>query len=467
MDSAADGLDGRLPDGTLVAWYGDDFTGAAAVMEVLSFAGLPSVLFVGEPSPERLDKFRAHRGIGIAGTARTRSPEWMDDHLPGAFRLLASLKAPIAHYKVCSTFDSSAEIGSIGKAAEIAAPIFGGSWRPMIVAAPEIGRYQAFGNLFASSGEGTYRLDRHPVMSRHPITPMAESDVLRHLAQQTSMRLGLIDISDLADGREEAARDRELKRGAEIVAIDAMDERSLAKAGRLVWRNRGSGILAIGSQGVEYALIAHWRRSGLLGGGQAALPFPRAERVAVVSGSCSLVTARQIDWASRNNFALLRVNVSLAADPAAWKKEQDRACRKALEELGGGRDPLIFTAHGPDDPAIGEFRVAAAVSGMRTEDMNEAVGTGLGAMLRRIVKRTGISRGVIAGGDTCSHGAAALSAYALTSLAPVAPGGSLCNARSDDADIEGFEIALKGGQMGQSDYFGRIRNGGAKAEQGK
>ena len=31
-----------LPDGLLLTFYGDDFTGSSAVMEVLTFAGLPT-----------------------------------------------------------------------------------------------------------------------------------------------------------------------------------------------------------------------------------------------------------------------------------------------------------------------------------------------------------------------------------------------------------------------------------------
>jgi len=30
-----------------------------------------------------------------------------------------------------------------------------------------------------------HRLDRHPVMSRHPVTPMSEADVARHLEKQS------------------------------------------------------------------------------------------------------------------------------------------------------------------------------------------------------------------------------------------------------------------------------------------
>ena len=467
MDDLIDEIGGRLPDGTLVSWYGDDFTGAAAVMEVLTFAGLPSVLFVGEPSPERLERFRACRGIGIAGSSRSRSPEWMEKHLPKAFRLLASIKAPVAHYKICSTFDSSAEIGSIGKAAEIAAPILGGSWHPMIVAAPEIRRYQAFGNLFAAFGEATYRLDRHPAMSRHPVTPMREADIIRHLSLQTSLRLGLVDVSDLAEGRIGSAFERELGNGAEIVAVDVVDERTLANAGELVWRRRGRRTLAIGSQGVEYALIAYWRREGLLGAGRTEAEPRKSARIAAVSGSCSPTTARQIDWAGRNGFAPIRIDPSLTVDSSAWMSERERACREALDALGGGSDPLIYSALGPDDPAIAEFREAAVVSGRWPDELNAALGDGLGAILHSIVKRTGIRRGAIAGGDSSSHGVASLGIYAFTALAPVAPGGALCRSYSDDSEIDGFELALKGGQMGQDDYFGRIRNGGSSAEEGE
>ena len=39
-----------LPDGPLVAFYGDDFTGSSAAMEALAFAGLETVLFLAERS---------------------------------------------------------------------------------------------------------------------------------------------------------------------------------------------------------------------------------------------------------------------------------------------------------------------------------------------------------------------------------------------------------------------------------
>ena len=39
-------------------------------------------------------------------------------------------------------------------------------------------------------------------------------------------------------------------------------------------------------------------------------------------------------------------------------------------------------------------------------------------------------------------------------------GAPLCRGHSDDPAIDGFEIALKGGQMGAPGYFGSVRQGG-------
>ena len=180
----------RLPPGTLIAFYGDDFTGSTAVAEVLTFAGLPTVLFLDVPTAEQSARFAGWPGIGIAGVARSMSPAWMERTLPPVFEHLRSLSAPITHYKVCSTLDSAPHVGSIGRAVELAAPRLGGRWHPLVLAAPAIARYQAFGTLFAAVEGEAFRLDRHPTMSRHPVTPMHEADVRRHLARQPSPSSG-------------------------------------------------------------------------------------------------------------------------------------------------------------------------------------------------------------------------------------------------------------------------------------
>ena len=447
-----------LPDGRLIAFYGDDFTGSAAVMEVLAFAGLPTVLFLDTPTEAQLDRFADYRGIGIAGVARARSPAWMEENLPAAFDALARLQAPIAQYKVCSTFDSAPHVGSIGKAIDIAAPMLGGDWHPLLVAAPSIHRYQLFGNLFATVDGVGYRLDRHPTVSRHPTTPMDEADVRVHLARQTARSIGLVDYLALTSGRGDAALAAARGDGAEIVAIDVLDEASLAEAGRLIWENRGERMLAIGSQGVEYALVAHWREAGLLG----APPPPRtadAARIAAVSGSCSPVTARQIAWADANGLAAIRIDVTAAVDEGHWRESLDAAVEAARQALTAGTSPLVYTARGPDDAAVPALKQAVLDAGADEAVVNERIGHGLGQILRAVVLDTGIRRVAIAGGDTSGHALSGLGIIALEAEVELTPACGIGIARSDDARLDGLQVALKGGQMGPVDFFGMIERG--------
>ncbi|WP_371344973.1 four-carbon acid sugar kinase family protein [Ancylobacter sp. IITR112] len=447
-----------LPDGPLVAFYGDDYTGSSAVMEVLSFAGLPTVLFLEPPTPARLARFEGMRAIGVAGIARSQPPEWMDEALPPIFEQLAALNAPISHYKVCSTFDSSPEIGSIGRAAEIGERILGGDWHPLIVGAPAIARYQAFGNLFAAIDGSGYRLDRHPVMARHPVTPMNEADVRLHLARQTEMPVGLVDFVAMKTGRAEAQLAAERAAGARILALDVLDDETLAQAGRLVWEQRGERLFALGSQGLEYALVAYWRRAGLLAAEAPTAPPARAARIAVVSGSCSPITAVQIGHALENGFEGIRLDATHAVDAGAWKAEIARGTAAALTALEAGRDPLIFTASGPDDPAVPALGHAIDAAGAAPAQVNARIGDGLGRVLDAVVERAGLTRAVISGGDTSGHAGMALGIYAVTALAPLAPGSPLCRAYAEGPH-DGLEITFKGGQMGRPDFFSAAKGG--------
>ncbi|PVE21470.1 type III effector [Microvirga sp. KLBC 81] len=447
-----------LPGGPLVAFYGDDYTGSSAAMEALAFAGLDTVLFLAPPTPERLRAFGAYRGIGIAGVARSRDPGWMDRNLPPVFALLRSLGTPVVHYKVCSTFDSAPHIGSIGRAIDIAAGLFDG-WIPMVVADPAMGRFQSFGHLFALAQGKGYRLDRHPTMSKHPVTPMDESDLGRHLAKQTDKPVGLVDFVAMKRGQADARLAEALADGARIVSLDVLDEETLVEAGRLVWERGGAPVFGVGSQGFETALVAYWRASGLLPEREAGLPPGSVDHIACVSGSVSPVTASQIAHALRHGFCGIRIDATSAVDEPAWENEIGRVTRDALRALSEGRSPLVFTATGPDDPAVTALRQAVATAGVSAESVNDRIGSGLGRVLDAVVREAKLTRAVISGGDTSSHAASMLGIDALTAIAPVAPGSPLCRAHSTDPSRDGLQIALKGGQVGGDDFFCAVRDG--------
>ena len=440
-------------DRPVLAWYGDDFTGAAAVMEVLTFAGLDSVLFLETPTPDLLARFPAARAIGLAGDARARPPDWMRRHLPGIFKALRGTGAPLLHYKVCSTLDSAPHIGSIGCAADLALGETG--WAPLLLAAPEIGRWQAFGNLFARDGSAITRLDRHRTMAVHPVTPMHESDVRRHLAAQTDRRIDLVDLVDLKAGRGAARLAEALAAGAAIVAFDVVDAETLAEVGRLIWHADPPPDIVLGSQGLEYALVAAWRAEGLLPETAPSRSFAATDRVAVVSGSCSPVTAGQIAAAEAAGFATIALDPARAADPGDWQAACDAARDTARAALTAGRSALVHTARGPDDPRIAAFEAIRR----NADDTPARVGTGLGHLLAGLVDDTGLGRVAIAGGDTSSHGAAALDLFALTAQAMIAPGAPLLRGHAAAPGRDGLEILLKGGQMGPPDIFVQLRDG--------
>ncbi|MDV7142703.1 four-carbon acid sugar kinase family protein [Tropicimonas sp. TH_r6] len=450
-----------LGAGCLVAWYGDDFTGAAAVMEVLTFSGLPAILFLDVPSPEQLARFPELRAIGVASTARTQPPDWMDRTLPDIFKRLKALGPELIHYKVCSTLDSSPVSGSIGRAMEIGADSLATTCVPVLVAAPKMRRYQCFGHLFAGMDEEVVRLDRHPVMSRHPVTPMDESDVARHIARQSDrLETCLLSLEDLARGTGLEKAPPLAPGRLCAVSIDTMDSASDAAAGRAIWEARATSPFVIGSQGVEYALVEHWCQSGLLDRVAPPTGLGRSAGMMSVSGSVSPTTAAQIAWSTQNGFEAIAFDASrVCHGKERVEREIARVVDASLSALSDGKDPLVHTAEGPDDPAVTRFRAALAETGTDPQTANRTVGEALGTVLKRVLERSDIRRAIVSGGDSSGFATQKLGIFALSALAPTIPGASIFRAHSD-GPMDGLELALKGGQMGSPDYFAWVRDGG-------
>jgi 3-oxoisoapionate kinase len=437
--------------GLLLSYYGDDLTGSTDVMEALASRGVPTVLFMQAPTPKQREKFAYVRAIGLAGSSRSETPDWMDEHLTQALSWLKTLGAAICHYKVCSTFDSSPTVGSIGRAIDIGQSLFAQTHVPLVVGAPQLKRYTAFGNLFADYQGGVYRIDRHPVMSRHPVTPMRESDLRLHLGEQTDKAISLVDLAMLQAKDVDARVDAVLSNASGVVMFDVVDEATQSSVGRQLSRicSNQSPYVA-GSSGVEYALLAEWARLGAIPETSDFVEPGPVDRIAIVSGSCSPTTARQIRHAEARGFEGIEVDPKALAlgDPDAT----DRAIEKGLETLAQGRSVILYTALGPETDVGVQFA---------EEGARHAIGRALGRIERALIERAGLHRAVIAGGDTSSHALRELGIYALTTRLPLpmTPGSPLCLAHSDHKTFDGLEIALKGGQVGGDDYFSRIKLG--------
>jgi uncharacterized protein YgbK (DUF1537 family) len=429
-----------------LSYYGDDLTGSTDALEALVHAGLKAVLFPGIPDEKVFARFSDYEAFGIAGASRSAPPDWMNEHLRRDLAWLKTLGAEICHYKVCSTFDSSPKLGSIGRAIEIGRDVFGARAVPVVVGVPQLARYTSFGNLFAAYRGDVFRIDRHPVMSRHPVTPMDEADLRLHLARQTELRSELVDNRRIVSDDAEAEADKALAGNPGILMLDVDDAETQRAAGLLLVRLAAMGhVFVVGSSGVEYALLQAWKQRKA----PEFAPLPRSDRIAVVSGSVSPTTERQIKAAGELGFD------SIAIDPLALatkgEAEVANAVSRGLKVLEQGRSVILFTAQGPDSSRSTEID---EVPGGRA-----AIGSGLGRILNQIRGRAKLSRVCVSGGDTSSHSIPELGIAALTVRMPLknAPGSPLCTAHGSDGAT--FEVCFKGGQLGNDTYFASIRDG--------
>jgi uncharacterized protein YgbK (DUF1537 family) len=421
-------------NGLEVSFYGDDFTGSTDVMEVLEQSGVPTVLFLDPPSPERVATLEGVRAVGVAGISRTMPPEQMDAELGPILTSIRALGAPLFHYKICSTFDSAPHRGSIGRAAEIVRRLFPGVSIPIVVGVPQLGRYTVFGTLFAMFRGELYRLDRHPAMSVHPSTPMSEADLRRVLAEQTDLEVDVVDVRH-GDSIEER-----LAQGRDLVLLDVASVEQQHGVGRALSAFAAGASSAhpravIGSSGVEYALAAAELRPLVFAprGGETPLP------TLVVVGSRAPATAAQTKGALEAGFH------GVCVDPSELITAPGRslaAAREAAGVLARGEDAIVYLNDSGASPVDGV-----------------ELGRALGSLAAAIADQIRIQRLVVAGGDTSGLVARALGIEALSVLRLLAPGAPLCRALSSDPRTNDMQVCLKGGAIGDPTFFVQVARG--------
>jgi uncharacterized protein YgbK (DUF1537 family) len=462
------------PRALRLAFYGDDFTGSTDALEVLAFGGLRCALFLSVPTPDRMAALGGFDAIGVAGASRAMSPEEMDLDLPGVLRGLADLSPQIVHYKVCSTFDSAPTVGNIGRVIELSRPAFPQPLVPIVAGTPALGRYCLFGHLFARSGTDgeVYRIDRHPIMSVHPVTPMQESDVARHLQKQASLAIGNVPLTwlDTATPAELADRVVAMAPSRQAVVFDGLTPAHLTATGDCLQRMasaQAAPLFAVGSSGVEYALTQFWQREGAAPAADRYNDFEAVDQVLVVSGSASTLSAMQIQAAVDAGFREVAIDVEALTMGPETGAAGERLVTEVVGALASGASVVMHTARGTDDPRVARLIQCLRGRGCSPEQARHQSGRlvseGLGSVVDAIVRRHRLRRLVLSGGDTSSRITQALGPEALEIRARLAPGAPLCAVLSSAPHLSGLELALKGGQMGGADYFVRALRGSAPA----
>ena len=413
------------------AFCADDFTGATDTLATLSRAGLSARLYLRISDAVEAASSGSLDAVGLATPLRAMAPDdarqMMRDIAPG----LALLGAQFVHFKICSTFDSSPQIGNIREVGNILAETLGAEWTVIIGGQPSLGRHCVFGNLFAAAGDGVvHRIDRHPTMSVHPITPMEEADLRLHLARQGWEEVGLIDFTAYAAGPAKLRQTIEarLDRSEKQTLLDVAQDGDLAVIGdALASVGVDRRILLIGASSVAEALF----RPSENASAPPALP-PLKGPVFGFAGSRSVVTAHQVAKASRFNV--------LAVDPDDILSENARVTdlRDTCQaHLRAGEHVLVRLSERPN---------AAA---------GQALAAATGRFINRVVSDARPGCLAIAGGDTSSAAVECLGIDSISFIADLDRGVPLVRAHSRNA-MDSLPMILKGGQVGGEGLFDKL-----------
>ncbi|WP_285313976.1 four-carbon acid sugar kinase family protein [Pseudarthrobacter sp. fls2-241-R2A-168] len=418
----------------------DDLTGAADVLAQSHRHGLEAVLVIGDtPLPTDADV------VGIAGPSRSLAGEAFDTLVRRDLAGIAPLNLEVLLYKVCSTFDSSTTVGSIGRGIQLLHeqfPLHGPI--PVVPAQPGFGRYTAFSNHYAAYAGKIYRLDRHPVMSRHPSTPMSEADLRQILAEQLggAQVPGAIHLPAYQDGTfKDAWADQRREPGAQAFVVDAVDEHQMdAIAEALTREEHGHGpSIVVGSGGIMAALARSISDQAARTAGHQKSSGP----VLAVSASASSTTAEQINDATSNGWEDVPVPAELLQrdDPAAVADLDERVSAA----LRTGRNVVVHTTRGAADP---RYSAGTPVDA-------GYVGTLIGGVAARMAN-AGLTRDIaVCGGDTSSHALIAMGVRQLRVSAQFVTAAPILRADGASA-VAGCRLLLKGGQVGPTDILRRF-----------
>ncbi|MDB5849141.1 MAG: hypothetical protein JWP29_2893 [Rhodoferax sp.] len=407
----------------------DDFTGATDLANNLVRAGMRVVQTIGVPAAPLDTEADA---VVVALKSRTLPAAEAIAQSLAALAWLQAQGAQQIYFKYCSTFDSTAA-GNIGPVAEALMDALGTDFTIATPAFPDNQRTVFKGYLFV----GDVLLSESG-MRDHPLTPMRDANLVRVLQAQTRRKVGLIDHAVVAQGAA-AITDRIASLRAEGVGLAVVDAVSNADLLRLGPALKAMPLVTAGS-GVAIGLPANF---GVAASDTASV-LPAAQGLqAVVSGSCSLATNRQVQ------HFIASGRPARAIDPLQLAAYGDKAVADVLAWarplLRDGPVLVYSTADAGAIQAV-QGRLGAAEAGALVEHH-------LAAIARGLVAECGVRQLVVAGGETSGACVQALGVAQLKIGAQIDPGVPWCWAQSPAADNAGLHLTLKSGNFGTHDFF--------------
>ena len=411
----------------LLGCIADDFTGATDLANNLVRAGMRVVQTIGIPNAPLSAEVDA---VVVALKSRTIAPQDAIDQSLQALQWLQTQAAQQIYFKYCSTFDSTAQ-GNIGPVTEALMQALQTDFTIATPAFPDNGRTVFKGYLFV----GDVLLNESG-MQHHPLTPMTDANLVRVMQAQCTSKVGLLTHKTIAQGATAISQEiTNLKQqGVRIAIVDAVSNDDLMRLGPAL---KGMPLVTAGS-GVAIGLPQNF---GLSPTPQASV-LPKASGLqAVVSGSCSQATNRQVAHfkaTGRPTFLIDPLHLK-----GSWEDLVQEALAWAQGHLASG-PVLVYSTATPESVQAVQSQLGVEAAGHQVEQALAAIARGLVEL--------GVQQMVVAGGETSGACVQALAIEQLQIGPQIDPGVPWCHAHTPMGSVH---ITLKSGNFGTDDFFSK------------
>ena len=391
----------------------DDFTGASDIALTLAEAGMATVQYNGVPKAARASSSE----VAVVALKSRTAPvvDAVAQSVAACDWLLAQGAEQIV-FKVCSTFDSTAD-GNIGPVLDALSTRLNADGVIICPAFPENGRSVYQGHLFVGD-----RLLNESGMQDHPLTPMRDADLRRVLAEQTPRPVAHVPLPVVAAGPEAIRNALPVTGYAIVDAVSDCDLRSIGRAAC-------GAPLVCGGSGIALGLPENFGATALTPPWQ-----PITGPGVVLSGSCSRATRRQVELYLETAPAR---EIS-AEDILEGRTSVEQLCDWVLSQTV---PPMVYSSADPSTVAEVQDRLGRE----RTAQVLEGTFAQLAARLRQ----EGVRRIVVAGGETSGAVVQGLAATELEIGPRLAPGVPVVRL----VGAEPVALALKSGNFGAPRFF--------------
>ena len=407
----------------------DDFTGATDIASFLVLNGLSTVQLCGieedTPAPDV-------EAVVISHKSRSCPAAEAIEQTLKSLHWLQKQGCKQIYFKYCSTFDSKKE-GNIGPVTDALMQDLGVDFTIFQPALPVNARTVYKGYLFV--GE---QLLSDSGMRNHPITPMTDSSLVRLVEMQSKGKCAVIN-SDVLDQGAAAikAKVAELKAaGYSYAVVDALNEQHLIAQGEAF----ADMPLVTGGSGLAIGLARAVREANADAAAAQKLGEAKAHHTVVLSGSCSVMTNKQVAYYSKL-AATKGIDVdALFGDEAAQQAYLQSFVDFVKEHLNDPLAPLVYATSNPEALAKIQEKYGVAASSSAVEQFF--------AHLAVAVRKLGVDCFIIAGGETSSIITKFLGVQGFYIGPAIAPGVPWVRSINDP-----ISLTLKSGNFGAENFF--------------